>query len=405
MTIQNKLLSGYLIIAMVAISVGYLSALATKELNHTFDTITLQTVPIVDAINDLRYHAARALGHSGQLALILSPSQLNVDLAHKQSEERELEDTLASFSTTFDHYKMLVSQHQAEHSRIVQDTLISTSETLLQMLRELLHIKQGRILTNELLRDMEEVEDYENTFLSAVHAALALEVEQLKMDRKAVLQAIERTRNIAMVFGPVSVLIAVLITMYFSHIMTTVLLALKNASLAVASGNWNIRVSRVAKSEFNDVIQTFNDMASALHSKAVKGSMSEIYYHEILDTMPESVIVTSLDGKIKTVNKAIVNLIKYSKEELIGNSVMNIIGQQCRTEITDKWLLKLAKGNSIIHARTIYLTSDQQEIPMLVSIAYMRGHSSTVDAIIYIGMEITEQMLTSPIGFPNPNPT
>ena len=239
----------------------------------------------------------------------------------------------------------------------------------------------------------------ELTFLYAVDAALASEVEQFNTDREEVQQAIDLTRNIAVVFGPASIIAAVLITIYLSRVITSSLMALKNASLAVASGNWNVRVPRVSKGEFNDVIQTFNDMASALHSKAIDVSSSEAYCHEILDSMTEPLIVTDTDGRIRTVNAAILNLLGFSKEELIGKSVIQIFGKSHRENILQQWLPKLSNGGSIPYVRTDCLNKLDEEIPMIVSASSMRGRYGNVDGIVYVGKVIPETLSDQHVAF------
>lgn len=393
MTIRKKLLSGYIIIALAVISVGYFSALATKELNTTFDAITVRTMPVIDAVNDLRYYGARALTNASELALILSPSISGVNNKQKQDEEEELEDAFANYRAAIDRYTSLVGHRQGEVEREVLNMILSTSTTLQRLIRELHNLGRRGISADDLLLKLDEIEAYELTFLYAVDAALASEVEQFNMDREEVQQAITRTRNIAVVFGPASVLAAVLITIYFSRVITSSLIALKNASLAVASGNLNIRVPRVSKGEFDDVIQTFNDMASALHSKAVDLSSSEAYCHEILDSMAEPLIVTSLDGRIRTVNAAILNLLQVSKEDLIDKSVVNVFGKSYRENVSQQWLPRLRKGKCIPHEKTTYVNSNEEEIPMIVSASSMRGRDGIVDGIVYMGKAMPEALI------------
>ena len=399
MSIRKKLLSGYIIIALAVVCVGYLSARATQELNTTFDAITVQTIPVIDAVNDLRYFGARALSYASELALILSPSEKGIQQTDILGEQEKLEDAFANYRDAIDRYTSLVSHRKGEVQREVLDMIVSSSATLQHLLVELLNLERKGGSREALLSKMDEIEAYELTFLYAVDAALASEVEQFNTDREEVQQAIDLTRNIAVVFGPASIIAAVLITIYLSRVITSSLMALKNASLAVASGNWNVRVPRVSKGEFNDVIQTFNDMASALHSKAIDVSSSEAYCHEILDSMTEPLIVTDTDGRIRTVNAAILNLLGFSKEELIGKSVIQIFGKSHRENILQQWLPKLSNGGSIPYVRTDCLNKLDEEIPMIVSASSMRGRYGNVDGIVYVGKVIPETLSDQHVAF------
>ncbi len=394
MTIRKQLLSGYIIIALAVLFVGYFSAQATKELNATFDAVTVRTVPVIDAVNDLRYFGARALTNASELALIFSSSISGVNNMQKKKQEQELEDAFSDYRSAIDHYKSLVSDRQSERDREVLSMIVSTSTRLQYLLRELHGLGRQGVSADDLLLKLDEIEAYELTFLYAVDAALAFEVEQFNVDRDGVEQAIAQTRNIAVIFGPASVLAAVLITIYLSRAITSSLVELKNASLAVAAGNWGIRVPHASPGEFDDVIKTFNDMASALNSKAVDVSSSEAYCHEILDSMSEPLVVTSLDGKIRTVNAATLRLLQVSEQDLIGKPIVSLFGKSYRENVRQQWLPRLRKGNGISHEKTTYVNGEQQEIPMIVSASSMRGHNGVVDGIVYMAKVLPNAMIS-----------
>ncbi|ALP53341.1 hypothetical protein Tel_09340 [Candidatus Tenderia electrophaga] len=395
--IQKKLLSGYVIIAIVAISVGYLSARATQELNDTFEEITTRTVPIMDVMNDLRYFAARSISHATELALLLSPGHPSTEFTRIEHGEQELDQTLAGYRAAVSRYRLLVGHRAGGQDREVLGMIVSTSQMLQQLLRGLVKAGREGVSAESLFAKMEQIEAYELTFLYSVDAALASEVEQLNSDRARLQEAIGRTRNIAVVFGPASVVIAVLITMYFSRRMTSVLERLKNASLAVASGNWNIRVPRVAKDEFGDVVQTFNDMASALQAKAQQADTVKVHCHEILDTMSELVVVTGLDGKIETVNNAATQWLKAKEEDLAGQSIDTIFAKEYRDTLQSRWLPTLIKGGTIPHARVAYVDSDKKAIAMIVTASGMCGSGGVIDGIVY--KAIPESKLNSEPGY------
>lgn len=369
---------------------GYFSWSATRELNTTFDGITQRTIPIIDAVNDLRYYASRALNHANELALILSPSHPPADENYRIHQEQELENAFAQYRTSLGQYQSLVQHRAGEGHQDVLGMIVSTSETLQGLIRELVAAGRRGASAEELFVKTEQIEAYELTFLYAVDAALASEVQRLHQRRDALHQTIANTRNIAVVFGPVSVVIAALIAMYFSSAVTSVLQRLKNASLAVAAGNWNTRVPRMGKGEFDDVIQTFNDMAAALHSKAADARAIREHCHEILDTMSESVIVTGLDGKIETANSATERQLRLSEADLTGRSVEELFGQGYREQVREVWLPMLARGGNIPHAKVSYVDKDKQEVAMIVSASSMPGRDGIIDGLVFKAIPETE---------------
>lgn len=320
-SIQKKLLSGYLIIVVVAIGVGYFSALATKEVNNTFHSISSHTIPVIDAVNDLRYNAARAMNNANELAMVVSRAYSKIDSSYLKHQEEEMDDAFAQFQSSLDRYRSLVGPRAGAQESNVLGMIMSTSNTLQELIRRLVDLARKGVTVDELFVHMEKIEAYELSFLNSVDAALASEVKLLDAKRDTMHDAISRSRDIAVVFGPASILIAVLITMYFSRRTMSVLRRLKNASLAVASGNLNARIRRVPGEEFDDVIQTFNEMAAKLNSNTERADTVNEYFHEILNTMSELIIITGLDGKIVTVNSATTKWLDWSEKELTGRSV------------------------------------------------------------------------------------
>lgn len=364
-------------------SIAYFSALATEELNDTFEEISARTIPIIDAVNDLRYYAARSISHATELALIVSPGYSGAEPTHIRHAELELEETLAGYRAAVSRYRTLAAHRTGTQHRNVMTMILATAKTLQQLLQGLIAVGDSGVSGGALFVRMEEIEAYELTFLYAVDAALAAEIEQLNADRQRLHEAISMTRNVAVIFGPASVIFAVIITMHFSRRITSFLQTLKNASLAVASGNWNIRVPLMAKGEFKDVIQTFNDMASSLHSKAADVNSVKAYCHEILDTLSEMVIVTGLDGKITTVNSATLSQLGYLEDELIGRAVADIVASEYRDAVRNAWLPMLIKGGNIPNKTIVILHKGKREIPVIFSVSSMLGSGGIVDGIVF----------------------
>ena|GEM_PF-5397563 len=400
-SIQKKLLSGYLIIVVVAIGVGYFSALATKEVNNTFHSISSHTIPVIDAVNDLRYNAARAMNNANELAMVVSRAYSKIDSSYLKHQEEEMDDAFAQFQSSLDRYRSLVGPRAGAQESNVLGMIMSTSNTLQELIRRLVDLARKGVTVDELFVHMEKIEAYELSFLNSVDAALASEVKLLDAKRDTMHDAISRSRDIAVVFGPASILIAVLITMYFSRRTMSVLRRLKNASLAVASGNLNARIRRVPGEEFDDVIQTFNEMAAKLNSNTERADTVNEYFHEILNTMSELIIITGLDGKIVTVNSATTKWLDWSEKELTGRSVEELFGKEYREMLLETWQPKLVAGGNIPHARVTYVHNDKQEIPMIVSASGMRNRDGVIDGIVY--KAIPESQLSSALSELDPN--
>ncbi len=283
------------------------------------------------------------------------------------------------------HLKMRNGQTGAEQSGSVE----AISNRLLEKIRELTDTVQAETPVEQVVKIVEEIEAQEPFLLTAINASLGEELRHLNEEREVVYALITRTRDIAVVFGPLSIMLAIFITMRHSKEFVRALTTLKNSSLAVASGHWDKHVPRLSNDEFGDVVLAFNEMASKLHTITTRVNESREYMDEILESMAEPMVVTDLDGNMKTVNQAMLELLGRSESELIRHSVVKIFAEGNRDEIASTWVPSLKQGGRFYHKKSKYVTKDGREIPVIASASSLHDHNGHIDGMVYMALPMS----------------
>ncbi|MFQ5857551.1 MAG: ATP-binding protein [Anaerolineae bacterium] len=173
------------------------------------------------------------------------------------------------------------------------------------------------------------------------------------------------------------------------------LAAMAEVTRAIAKGDLSTRVDVASIDEIGVLAAAFNQMTEDLQRTTV----SRDYVDNILTSMTEALIVVDSEAAIQTVNQATCHLLGYAEEELIGQPIGTIIGQDSQHSRPEDGPLSLAdpgneelirEGSSSGVERT-YLAKDGRVIPVLFSSSVMRDEAGGVHGIVCVARDITER--------------
>jgi len=104
------------------------------------------------------------------------------------------------------------------------------------------------------------------------------------------------------------------------------------------------------------------------------------YFDSILSNMIDSLIVVDPAGDIKSVNKATLNLLEYSAEELIDQPLSKILGD----EHLFFMLSGLMEGGSLREFELTYMSKHGRQIPMSCTGSMVRDDLGSVQGMVWI---------------------
>jgi len=126
----------------------------------------------------------------------------------------------------------------------------------------------------------------------------------------------------------------------------------------------------------------------------VNTTVSKAYVESILHNMNDSLIVTSGDFLIRSVNRATLDLLGYGQDELAGQPISRIL-----LDFPEAGVVPDSAGDSGFaaylcrNAEKIFLTRDGREIPVLLSSSLLKEGDGAAQGLVYVAKDITERKI------------
>jgi PAS domain S-box-containing protein len=160
----------------------------------------------------------------------------------------------------------------------------------------------------------------------------------------------------------------------------------------IGAGDLNYKVKISLNDEIGHLAESFNRMTSNLRETTV----SKEYVQNILKSMNETLIVLTPQGNIETVNQTTCDLLGYKAEELVGEPVGKIFGENEGRNIAKKKLNHKSEIEKLIQQRFVkniektFICKDDSEIPVLFSASALLDKDENIQGIVCIASDITD---------------
>jgi PAS domain S-box-containing protein len=112
----------------------------------------------------------------------------------------------------------------------------------------------------------------------------------------------------------------------------------------------------------------------------------------IIDSSQDAIISKTLDGRIRTWNKAAEKTFGYRAEEVVGQPMMLIIPPELRGE-EEEILGRISCGERVDHLETVRLTRDGRRVDISAAISPIKDASGKVIGASNVAREITQRKL------------
>jgi len=177
-----------------------------------------------------------------------------------------------------------------------------------------------------------------------------------------------------------SFVFAALSGIYLAGRITSPVIKLRDAAEKVGKGDLTAGIKIESKNEIGELAGSFNKMIEELSKTLV----SRDYINDIINTITNTLIVTDVNGKIRTINKAGINMLGFEKDEIIGQSIgLFFEGIQPGTTGLN------AKGEGNIETNGI--KKDGKKIPVIFSFSVMKNEDGKVDEYVFTAIDITDR--------------
>ena len=113
------------------------------------------------------------------------------------------------------------------------------------------------------------------------------------------------------------------------------------------------------------------------------------YTQTVVDSLQDFLVVTDPQGKILTLNPSVEGLLGYKKQELMGEPLSTLMGQE-ESNFQHHRLQKLMREGFLGGYDTYYLTKEGRKVPINLNGSFMRDETGKVMGIVTIARDMRE---------------
>ncbi|CAN2044868.1 two-component system, NtrC family, sensor kinase [Candidatus Magnetomoraceae bacterium gMMP-13] len=207
-----------------------------------------------------------------------------------------------------------------------------------------------------------------------------------KTIRRNIIDNIETCLKLTGLLSSIVIAVLIIIGIYIVKMIQPIK-DLNIGTKRIGSGELDYKVKIKSKDEIGQLAISFNNMTEELQETTV----SKEYVENIIKSMIGTLIVATPEGIIQIVNKAACDMLGYQKDELMGQPIEKILGEEKTQKIFQRTEINNLLYKGIIReVETIYLTKDGSKVPVLFSSSVMCYRKNKIQEIICIAQDITK---------------
>jgi PAS domain S-box-containing protein len=354
--IRSKLILSYTTIIALFGAVAVFGIRAIDSFDAQFAEVSKETVPIMKAIEDLRFAALRIVSSTSEYVLIVSEKayqESNGGAAEKSEEEGEealIKSGQEAYQEALQRYESLVLRYSDDAGGQL-DEARRTGQALLAASAQLVALKSNGVSGTEILETKETFESKEQIFLKLMDKALLAQATNLLRGQAAVHVAVEN--------AVVTLWIAATLASFVALIV----------AIQVAN-----RVSRPLALQRTTVSKEFLDT--------------------VIASMNEALIILNTDGSIRRANEAALELLECDRAQLEDMRLEDIFvtvttdeAQQARrsTPALAELITRPIEG--------VFVGHNGNEVPVYLSASNMVDPQGGAGGVVLVGQDMTERKL------------
>lgn len=270
MKIKSKLLTGYLLVAVSSVLVGFIGTLTTPQVKLAFDRLTTQTIPIIEAIEDVQFGGLRLVSSTSEYGFIIAEKAAATaageesDESGESGESDEVEAAKQQLNGAIKRYEYFVLTFFPDEAVFLKKIKISAQQ-LQQNADIVIDLKKRGISGREVLEAKELFEDSEKLFLNDVTDMLEHEHQELVLRSDQVNMAITTGNNTLWVASGLAILLALFMGNAVSGAISIPIDKLKKAAKSIGEGELDAKIDINNTDEIGELGLSFNKMVENLN--------------------------------------------------------------------------------------------------------------------------------------------
>lgn len=339
------------------------------------DFLNKQTA--ITAATQVSSYAKRAEGH------------LMVYLALQNPVEREVfGKRIASLK---EQVAVLEERVEDEEGKAILSDIRDGTERLLQAGNGLLAVLDGDASPNGRFNpndQQDRIREVHQAASEVQDAGGRLADHSTRLERESKDRAVRQAHSIAysiLLVAGITMLLAVAFGYFFSRRIADPLKRLGDAAARIGKGDLDTKIDRGGNNEIGDLARSIHRMAADLKTTMV----SRDHIENVLQSMNDCLAVVDLHGRVRTVNRALCEMLGYEPEDLQGSPAARLFGED--TEVLDSARKDLLEIGHFRNVEKTCHTKDGREIAVLLSGSLMRDPAGQPQAMVFVAKDIRDR--------------
>ena len=207
-------------------------------------------------------------------------------------------------------------------------------------------------------------------------------------DVQVALAPYRRLERSVVTLGLIMIGVVVVVVVFITRRVNLLVGELSQVAGRVAAGDFDTESAYRSGDEIGGLVATFNQMIRDLkHQRAQL--VDKDYVDSVIRTMNDSLMVVDNSGAIRTVNRALCQLLKYDEADILKKNIRDIlVMEEEAAEVSDD---ELTRRLVVLNTEMRYRTADGEEIPISFSGSLLKDKQQAVIGVVCVGQDITQR--------------
>jgi signal transduction histidine kinase len=326
--IGTKLILGFLVIATITGSLGYLGLNYAQTVGEKFHLLEQQTLPTIDSLKEMKVAALNLEADTNEFGF--TPG---VD---RDEALRELKEHKNKFNDNFDIYQDFVNKYFPDETEL-KESIRNAANTFFQTSNKLVELKQSALASASTLSPSPaldaltiEKETAENAIFKAIDSAITNEIAEIQNRSKDVDTAINSSSLVTLSSIIVSVIVAVVFGLFFSRYISNPISNLKQASIQIGKGDYVTACKFLSKTHRSDEIGKLSSEIEKMRQsiESMKTHLDALVNQRTKELEIKNQELFEREKDLERINKELVNT-ELAKEEFIS-----MVSHELKTPLT-----------------------------------------------------------------------
>ena len=322
--IGTKLIVGFLIIATITGSLGYLGLNYAQTVGEKFHLLQKQTLPTINSLGQMKVAALNIEGDANEFFI---PG------INKDKVLQDLTEQKNKFNEGLNTYEDFVNKYFPDEKNL-NESIRNAASTFFQTSGKLVELGQSATPTLSPSPALEaltiEKETAENGLVKALDTAITNEIDEVHDRSEAVNAAINSSSLVTLSSIIVSVIVAVVFGLFFSRYISNPISNLKQASIQIGKGDYVTACKFLSKTHRGDEIGKLSSEIEKMRQsiESMKKNLDKLVEQRTKEVEKKNAELLEREKDLEKVNQELVTT-ELAKEEFIS-----MVSHELKTPLT-----------------------------------------------------------------------